>query len=403
METVVQDAGQSRSVPTASDDGARDATPLEGLRVRPTQQGTVYLWTLGTFTTFLLVFTEAHLAFLLGSIVLGCAGVSWFLARSNLRGLTFERSVPRHTRVGAPTPITWTVRSTRRASALGVEIEDRPSRGSRPIRLEAEFPVVAAGQQVAVRAEVRFARRGLVDLGETPAEVWSRVPLGLFRAAGRVRGGGVLLVRPREGRVTPRLQERLRGRRARAAQRRLHRGQDVIYGVREFREGDDPRRIHWRTTARRGTVTVSEWRAEHGREAVIVLGRGTGAGGRATDDFERAVSAVASIWRACIHAGLHAQLVLGDGRPVVAGEGHRGLGAGLDALARVPPQGNRKPRRALRRMAEASTPRTVVYVSAGRETGLEADVAAAAGRGGEALVIRAQPRALARWVGGLAP
>jgi uncharacterized protein (DUF58 family) len=414
VETLAQAPRREGSVPGADgpvadppSDAPSDArlpgAEPSGTRTRPTQQGRVYLWTLGAFTLFLLLWTQAQLAFLLGSLALGCAGACWLLARGNLRGLRFARQVPRTTRVGAPTPVRWTVRNLRRTAAMGIEVEDRPARGSHPVRLQIEFPVVPAGGTARCTASVRFGRRGVVELGHAPAQVASRVPLGLFRVAGSLAGGGRLLVRPREGRVSADLRSRLLGRRPASARRRLARGDDVIYGVREFRLGDDPRRIHWRTSARRGALTVSEWRGERGREAVIVLGRGAGAGGRAAADFERAVSAAASIWRACVRGGLHARLVLGHGRPRRADGSGRGLGAGLDALARVAPQGSRKPRTALRALGDEQGPRTVVYVSAGRERGLEADLAKAAGRGGQGVLVRAATPELARWVKGLRP
>ncbi len=380
--------------------GERAGTPPEPVQTKPTQQGTVYLWTLGVFSTFLLGF-KANLAFLLGASALGCAGVAWVLARRNLRGLRFRREAPRRTRVGAPTRLRWWARNDAREDRIGIEIGDRPTRGAKPVRFVLEMPVVAAGETVTCEADVVFGRRGEVDLARHGLQVGSRYPLGLFRSAGTAATDGHILVRPREGRATLALRRRLRGRTAAEARRSMGQGRDVIYGIREYREGDDPRRIHWRTTARRGTLTVSEWRAEQGREAVIVLGRGLGAGGIAGTHFERAVSAAATIFRACVQDHLRVTLELGDGNTIRTDARGGGLDRGLDAQARVAAQGNRQPRKALRRLASRESKRTVVYVAAGRESGLTSDLAVAAGRGGSHLVIPAWQRRLDRWVGGL--
>ncbi|MDF1700758.1 MAG: DUF58 domain-containing protein, partial [Planctomycetota bacterium] len=294
---------------------SRGGAAPEEVRVRPTQQGTVYLWTLGVFSMFLLGF-KANLAFLLGAFALGCAGVAWALTRRGLAQLRVDRESPRRTRVGVPTPMAWVVHNDGRRTRIGIELEDRPSRGAKPVRILAEVPVVAGGGSERCEGEVVFARRGEVDLGRQPLLIGTRYPLGLFRVSGRVRAPGRILVRPVEGRITPRLRSHVRGRRPIEARQRLAQGDDVIYGVREYREGDDPRRIHWRTTARRGTLAVSEWRTEEGREAVVVLGRGTGAGTTSVAHFERAVAAAATIWRACIRERLHVTLEFGDGSPV---------------------------------------------------------------------------------------
>lgn len=376
-----------------------EAAP-EAFRVRPTQQGTVYLWTLGLFSTFLLGF-KANLAFLLGSIALGCAGVTWVLARRNLKGLTVDRQTPPRTQVGRPTPFRWIVHNTGSRARLGVEFEERAARGVHPVRVVAEMPVVPAGGEAQCEADLVFNRRGDMDLGRQDLTLGSRFPLGLFRGAGKLRLPARILVRAREGRVSPLLRRRVRGRRPVEARRRFAAGDDVVYGIREYREGDDPRRIHWRTSARRAQLTVTEWRTEEGREAIILLGRGAGAGGSAAVHFERAVSSAATLWRACLADRLHVTLELGDGTPIQSHGDGRGLERGLDALARVSAQGSRKPRAALRRLGGATGQRAVIYVTAARETGLEAELASAAGRGGTHAIVPAWSRALGRWIVGL--
>ncbi len=369
--------------------------------MRPTQQGTVYLWTIAVFSLTLLGFGE-NLVFLLGTFALGCAAVAWFLARRNVGALTVRRELPRRATVGTAAPIAWHVRNERRGARVGLEVDDRAARGMRPASLRFEYPSVPGREEVGCSGTVVFGRRGLIDLGRGEAEVSSCFPLGLFRAARALRVAGRVLVRPREGRATALLRRRVRGRRpAEARRRRLWRGDDVIYGVREFRDGDDPRRIHWRSTARRGALVVSEWRAEQGRHVALVLGRGPGAGAAAAASFERAVSATATLWRLCGKEHMRTQLLLGGSRDPCLEDTGRGLEHGLDALAVVAAQGRRRPRGALRRLADAPGSRTVIYIASGDERGLEAELAAAAGRGGDWFVIRTHDDSLSRWVRGL--
>jgi len=378
------------------------AAPEGKLRTQPTQQGAIYLWTLAIFAG-VMWFHHENLLFLLGTLAVGCGLTAYFLARRNLAGIVVQRDLPRRTRVGAPTPLTWRLRMRGRRAAVGVELEDRPARGLRPHCLQVDVPLVPPDREVRCETLVKFGRRGLVEFGADALEVASRWPIGLFRAETLVHARGRILVRPREGRITKQLRARLRGRAEIDARRpQVWSGDDVIYGVREFREGDDPRRIHWRTTARRGATVVSEWRSEQGHETVIVLGLAQGAGRPAQAAFERAVSCAATIWRACGRERLHARLVIGDGHDRTMGASGRGLERGLDALAIVHGRGRRSPRDAVRRMTDPSaTRRTILYLGTGLEAGLERELKAAAGRAGSFLHLRTDLRSILRWVRGV--
>jgi uncharacterized protein (DUF58 family) len=78
--------------------------------------------------------------------------------------------------------------------------------------------------------------------------------------------------------------------RHRAAQAEFH-------GLREWRTGDSPRWIHWRTSARRGTVMVREFEDPQGDDLLVLLDtRGEFAGKR----FEARISLAASLcWEWC--------------------------------------------------------------------------------------------------------
>jgi uncharacterized protein (DUF58 family) len=265
-----------------------------------------------------------------------------------------------------------------------------------------EVDAVAPGAVAACETDLTFHRRGLATLASVALS--TRYPLGLFRTSSRCPATASVLVRPREGRPTALLRGRVVDRSPEPAARTAARaGDDALYGVREFREGDDPRRVHWRTTARRGTTTVTEWRSEAGRHVVVVLGRGVGAGARAARAFERAVSVVATVWRLVHRERLPATLALGGAGAAgdLPASGRRGLERGLDRLARVAPQGGRRPLDALDRLARRGGTRCVVYVGAGPEPGLPRRLAAAAGRGGQALHLRCDEPGISRWVRGL--
>ncbi|MCB9830363.1 MAG: DUF58 domain-containing protein [Planctomycetes bacterium] len=86
------------------------------------------------------------------------------------------------------------------------------------------------------------------------------------------------------------------------------RTEEELHGVRAWREGDDPRRVHARTSARRGEPIVTEWRGACGQEITLMLAPVARA-----PTSERAVRAAAMIWRALLASGRPVRLVLDRG------------------------------------------------------------------------------------------
>lgn len=407
-QIAVKKPAPARSGEGSARDAAHGAAPGEpsdrplAPRVRLAFEGGVFV-TFSALFAFAALALQENLVFLMGCVAFAAAQGARWPARRNLRGLIVRREAPIRARAGVETPITYVVANPRGLAAAGVEIRDRPGPRARPVSLALEVPGIPAGGSVRKTTRMTFLRRGLIRLGGIQAT--SRFPLGFFRAEARLALEHVVLVRPREGRPTMRLRDYLGGRAdARRRPSLTVRGDDALHGVREFRDGDDPRRIHWRTTARRGRLALTQWRREQGRSLVLILGRGHGAGKTASDAFERAVSVAATVWRAAQREGLETHLELGGGRGAVrrGAGGIRRLGQGLDALARVRPQAGRRPRAALRRMASrARGGRVVVYIASGPEPGIRRRLAAAVGREGTSLYLRTDQPEVAKWVRGL--
>src|SRR5690606_29326237 len=125
----------------------------------------------------------------------------------------------------------------------------------------------------------------------------------------RVRGGGL----GREGQVPHMVA--------------LH-GEDDV-SIRAYRDGDDLRRVHWPTTAHRGELMVRQEDRPARRRAVLLLDPRAGAFHRASEAFEWAVRAVASVAVHLAQDG-YAVHVVGAGDPSVTQ-----LPAVLRALALV--------------------------------------------------------------------
>ncbi|HAA62926.1 MAG TPA: hypothetical protein DCE39_18525 [Planctomycetaceae bacterium] len=118
---------------------------------------------------------------------------------------------------------------------------------------------------------MRPGRRGRYRLG--PIELSTRFPLGLIER-------GLVFHRPDEIRVYPRLGRLAAGwhqaqaETAGSVPRRARRGggaDDQLQRLREFRSGDNPKAVHWRTSARRGELMVREFDRHQHQHLDLVL------------------------------------------------------------------------------------------------------------------------------------
>jgi uncharacterized protein (DUF58 family) len=97
-------------------------------------------------------------------------------------------------------------------------------------------------------------------------------------------------------------------------------GEDDVV-PRAYRDGDELRRVHWRSTARYGELMVRREEQQWRNRAVLLLDtrRSAHAGTGAGSSFEFAVSAVASIGVHLAHEGLDGQLVTDTGALTATG------------------------------------------------------------------------------------
>jgi uncharacterized protein (DUF58 family) len=121
--------------------------------------------------------------------------------------------------------------------------------------------------------------------------------------------------------------------------------QDVT--TRPYRSGDDKRRVHWRTTARTGELSVRREEQPWQSDATLLIDTREGAhsGGDPSGSFEYAVAATASIAIALLRGGYGVRLV-DDVARILAASSHGAHTGGesdfaiMDALAGLESQQN---------------------------------------------------------------
>jgi uncharacterized protein (DUF58 family) len=151
--------------------------------------------------------------------------------------------------------------------------------------------------------------RGIVRLG--PLVVENRDPLGMARMRTTLLDLAEVFVAPRSYLVDmPQLGQGLLGAHLLAMARRL--GPGDFHGLREYVDGDEPRSIHWKASARSEQLLVKEHTTEGLRRCTIVLDTEASTY-HDEQGFERAVTAAASLVHSADRAGLSTRFVTAHG------------------------------------------------------------------------------------------
>lgn len=171
-----------------------------------------------------------------------------------------------------------------------------------------------------IRFPVRGLARGRFELG--PLTVQACDPFGLARSTGEVAGTTEVVVTPAVYPLPPIEGVMGAGVGGESAPQHVGRfGPDDVL-VREYRAGDDVRRVHWRSTARWDQLMVRREEQALEPTATILLdnrqNRHVGTG--RTGSFEWSVSAAASICDHFAAAGFRLSLLDAAGRLVRAGQ-----------------------------------------------------------------------------------
>ncbi len=260
--------------------------------------------------------TRSGLGALLTAVALGAAGWWWnyeevvaaavgigallliaiWVSQRPLRASVTRRLRAVRVARGDPILLSYRVRNATRFRSGRATIIDRCA--GEQVRVG--VPPVAANAEATVHGSIPTRRRGIFDVG--PFEIERVDPFWLTVGRRRDHGVSSVIVHPKvydlvgpQGAIRVVENESVL-RRATA---------DPMSGfvsMREYVAGDDPRMIHWPTTARMGTLMVREHVEVRRPEFTIVLDTSPDVG--TPDDFEEAVDVVATLAVHAIRTGL---------------------------------------------------------------------------------------------------
>ena len=294
-------------------------------------------------------------------VCLVAAGVA--VSELGLAGLHVRRVLPPAIHAGTPYLMGIALENRkRRLPSFSIEVEDLID--GRPIEKRCYFLKLPAGRVQETAYRNTMARRGRYRL--SGFRLATKFPFGLLPRTRAVADADELFVYPA---LIPAPEALLRGLPSYPAAGRSFAPsrQGEFRGLRAYRHGDDPRDIHWRSTARRGMPLVREKEDEVAREATVILDNDPQAAADAAA-FERAVSEAAGLCVELSQRGFSVGLAVrgGEVRASVGGAQAERI---LRALAVIAPDAGPLP---------PIRPGTVVRVRPGAPPALETAGAARA-------------------------
>ena len=350
-------------------------------RFPPTREGWYFL--IATLLVGLAAINAGlNLLFLVWGMMLFLILASGVLSEVCLRRLKVRRSTPQAIFADAPYLMGISLTNDkRRLPSFSVEVEDLVD--GRPIEKRCYFLKLPAGRTQETAYRHVASERGHLRL--SGFRVSTRFPFGLIHKSKDVAAPNDLLVYPALIGVPEHLLRGFASHHGRGLHKwRSRRGE--FFGLREFRQGDDPRDIHWRTSARRGAPFVRETEDDEGQEVRLVFDNrwtpppatapaasGTAAPESERDpDFEAAVSTAASVAFELLQRGYHVGLAVA-GEEITPEGGAAQSTRILRFLALITPAGPDAP------APHAGRTGAVIRIVPGRQAELSAPGASAEG------------------------
>lgn len=271
--------------------------------------------------------TGNNLLYLLVSLLLGLIVVSGILSELTMRGVRLASVLPEEIYAGRPAPFGAVVANRkRRLISYSITVEPlAPQASPRFLYL----PRIGAGAERFVTWEQVLPARGRHRLAGV--RITTRFPFGLFVKSGQPTLASEVIVFPAVLTLSADVLRQLGATGHVPARRRG--GGSELYNLRGYRSGDDPRLIHWPSSAKTQTLTVRELEAETTEDTRLIL---LGSGARGSARLEAGLSEAASIAAHLIRSGAGVEVV-GPGFFVRLGRGRPQLTRVLTALALYDP------------------------------------------------------------------
>jgi uncharacterized protein (DUF58 family) len=203
---------------------------------------------------------RSNMLMLVFSMMAGPFVVNGWITYSMLKRTMVSRSAPPRVMAGEPLTAELTLSNRKRLmSCWLLSVRDTIRNPDERLDPGVLFTRVPPGERRSGQYHVRLMRRGRYQFGTI--QLTARFPLGIVERGLVFDAPGEILVYPRLGRLSSRWMRDHFLASDLVERRELRQGpfDDEFHRIREFRWGDNPRAIHWRTSARHNALMVREY------------------------------------------------------------------------------------------------------------------------------------------------
>ena len=234
-------------------------------------EGIVYLAIMFVLFTGAML-TKSNMLLLVFALMAGPFVINGWMTFGMLQSARVSRTAPERAMVGELFGVEMTLSNSRPVMSIWImTVRDEIRHSLESLTATVLFARVSPRSSQAGHYQLRLMRRGRYQLG--PILTSSRFPLGLVERSRLFPISGEILVYPRIGRLAPSWRRRWLGATELVARPQPRSGifHDEFHRLREFRTGDNPRDIHWRSSARRGELILREYQQNRDFNLAVVV------------------------------------------------------------------------------------------------------------------------------------
>ena len=245
---------------------------------RASRRKKIYVTFVGVLYCIVLAFlclaalnSESNLLFLLFGIGAGSALINIVLAMRMVNDVEVERIAPNAVVAGRPFRLSYLVRNRRVWMRLwGIVVTETPTTPATIRFPHAAIPMLTPRQQQRLDLTANCPSRMRLTL--PGVRIISRFPFGLFTCQVDLKMAQELYVYPTVGQMrNDPFKAGLASKSSRSQPSRRQEEETEFSGLREYREGDNFRWIHWRRSARQGELLVREMTPQRQTRLIVIL------------------------------------------------------------------------------------------------------------------------------------
>jgi uncharacterized protein (DUF58 family) len=261
--------------------------------------------------------SQTNLLFGVFGLMVGVVLIAAYVSRFSLRKLTVMRAMPEQLVVAEKAAISYEFHNLKRYwPSVSVTLGELD--GCEAFRSQPYAYTLHAGpmSRCTVSIEVVPKRRGVHQLDRY--QISTSFPFGFVKRAVILPQTDTIVVLPALARVNPRILMLFQSAEKTGSRMRPRRGgSDEFYGLKDYREGENPRLIHWRRSARTGVPVVREM-TQVAPPRLLVLVDTLRDANVSTATIEKTIAMAASLASFALEQGHPVGLVAWSGRTMEA-------------------------------------------------------------------------------------